>query len=317
MIHYKGLFGTLERLIVSQEQVYRQIDQLIEQNPRLVPVTDRPSQLDDELVLDYAGFCDGEQFEGGTAQRQTLTLGSSMFIPGFEEQLVGRQVGDEVDVHVTFPAQYHAQNLAGKEAVFRCKIHEIRLRRRYDADDAFARDVAGLESFEALQSRMREGLQAYADRQAEEDLRARLLDQAIENYDCEITAEQLDRAVDEQLKSLEGQLQRQGLTLDAYCRFMNKTREQLKADCLPDAKKAVRRQRAIAEIADIEGIQADEASVAEAIKDICRQNNMTVEQLTPYLDENAQNAIVRNIITDKVLQRIRDCANVETVERQA
>lgn len=314
MLKYKGLRAVRERLIVSDSQVDRQIDQLIEQNPRLIPVTDRPSREGDELVLDYAGFAGGEQFEGGTAERQTLVLGSGTFIPGFEEQLTGRNAGDTVDVRVTFPAQYHAPNLAGREAVFKCRIHEIRLRQRYAADDAFARDVAGLDSFETLRLRMREGLQAYADRQAEDDLKIRLLDQVVEGADWTVTDEQLNRAADAELQSMEAQLQRQGLTLDAYCQFMGKTREQLRADSLPDARKAVLRQRAIAEIAEAERIEADEASVAAAIQRMCDENGLTVEQLTGRLDEAAQNAIVRSVITDKVLDRIRDLANIETAE---
>ncbi len=314
MIPYKALHGTLERAIVSDARIDRQIDQLIEQNPRIIPVTDRPSRLGDELVLDYAGFSDGAQFEGGTAQNQTLTLGSGSFIPGFEEQLVGKNVGDAVDVHVTFPAQYHAPNLAGKDAVFKCMIHEIRLKQKYEPDDAFARDVAGLDSLEALRERMREGLQAYLDRQAADDLKVRLLDQLLEDF--EIPQDALDRAIDQQLQSLEVQLARQGLTLDAYCRFMGKTREQLREDCAPDARRGIQRQRVIREIAGAEGIAADEDDVARAIQAICRENNVSVEQLSGHLDEAAQSAIVQNIITEKVLARILECAVIDTVETE-
>ncbi len=312
MISYKGLHGTLERAIVSDARIDRQIDQLIEQNPRIIPVTDRVSRLGDELVLDYAGFTDGVQFEGGTAQNQTLTLGSGSFIPGFEDQLVGKNVGDAVDVRVTFPQQYHAPALAGKEAVFRCKIHEIRLRQKYEPDDAFAREVAGLDSFATLRERMREGLQAYLDKQAADDLKARLLDQLLEDFD--IPQALMDRAIDRQLQTLEAQLARQGLTLDAYCQFMGKSREQLCQDCAPDARKGIQRQRVIREIAAAEGIAADEDDVARAIQAICRDNNMSVEQLSAHLDDAAQSAIVQNVVTEKVLARILECAVIDTVE---
>lgn len=313
MIRYKGLRGTLERMIVTDEQIDRQIEQLIEQNPRIIPVTDRPSRLDDELVLDYAGYADGEQFEGGTAQNQTLTLGSGMFIPGFEDQLVGKNPGDAVDVHVTFPTQYHAPKLAGKAAVFKCKIHEIRLKQKYAPDDTFAREVAGLDSFDALRQRMREGLQAYADKQAEEDLKVRLLDQLLQ--DGEVDEALLNQAIDGQMQALEAQLNRQGLTLDAYCRFTGRTKEQLRADCAPDARKGILRQRVINDIARAENVQADEDSVSEAIREICRQNNMSVEQLSQHIDEAAQSAIVQNVITQKVLDLIYHNADIETVEK--
>ena len=315
MAEYKGLKGTLERLTITDAQAQKQIEQLIEQHPRLIPVTDRPSRLDDEVVLDYAGYVDGEQFEGGTAQMQTLVLGSGMFIPGFEDQLVGKRPGDQVDVHVTFPVQYHAPALAGKEAVFKCVIHEVRVRDRYAPGDDFAREVFGMDSYDALMARMKRSLQAYADQQAEEELSIRLIDQVAADFDGDIPQEALDRALDLQLQSLEAQLQRQGLTLDAYCQFTGKTKEQLRQECLPDARKGVLRQRAIDEIARAEDIQADETSVAEAIKDICRQNRMTVEQLMPHIDEAAQNAIVRNVITAKALDRLRELSVVEVVEK--
>jgi len=316
MLEYKHLHGTLERLIVSDAQVDSQIEQLLEQHTRVIPVEDRPSQAGDELLLDYAGFCDGEQFEGGTARDQTLVLGSGTFIPGFEEQLEGKRPGEEADVRVTFPTPYHAPALAGKEAVFHCRIKEVRLREKYAPDDAFARDVGGFESFAELREALRQGLQAYADRQADEDLKLRLLDELIEAEPGEVTDEQLGAAVDAQMKALEAQLARQGLTLDAYCQFTGKTRQQLRQDCTPDARKGLLRQRVIAQIAAREGVEADEDSVAEALRQLCRDNHMSMEQLTKVMDESAQQAVVQNVITQKTLDLIRDSAIIETVERK-
>ena len=316
MLEYKGLKGVYERLAVSDSQVDRQVDALLEQNTRAIPVTDRPSREGDELLLDYAGFCDGVQFEGGTAQNQTLVLGSGTFIPGFEAQLVGTLPGDSVDVKVTFPTPYHSEALAGKEAVFKCTIHEIRLRQKYAPDDTFAREVCGFDSFEALHQALRNGLQAYLDRQADEDLKLRLLDQLAEGRDSDIDQARLDEAVEAELGSLKAQLARQGLTLEAYCRFTGKTEAQLREECVPDAKKRVARQEVLNQIIEAEGIVADEDSVAAAIQQICRENNMTLEQLTPHLDEKAEHAIVQNVLTQKALNVLRDNAIIETVERQ-
>ena len=316
MLEYKGLKGVYERLAVSDSQVDRQVDALLEQNTRAIPVTDRPSREGDELLLDYAGFCDGVQFEGGTAQNQTLVLGSDTFIPGFEAQLVGKLPGDSVDVKVTFPTPYHSEALAGKEAVFKCTIHEIRLRQKYAPDDTFAREVCGFDSFEALHQALRNGLQAYLDRQADEDLKLRLLDQLAEGRDSDIDQARLDEAVEAELGSLKAQLARQGLTLEAYCRFTGKTEAQLREECVPDAKKRVARQEVLNQIIEAEGIVADEDSVAAAIQQICRENNMTLEQLTPHLDEKAEHAIVQNVLTQKALNVLRDNAIIETVERQ-
>ena len=316
MLNYKGLKGCYERLIVSEASVDRQVDALLEQHTKVIPVTSRASEPGDELILDYAGFCDGVQFEGGTAQNQSLVLGSGTFIPGFEEQLVGARPGDHVEVHVTFPTPYHSEALAGREAVFKCDIRAIQQREKYAPDDAFAREVGGFDSFEAMRSALREGMQAYADRQADADLKLRLLDTLVAEYDGEIDNVQVDAALESEMQSLRAQLSRQGLTLEAYCQFTGKTEAQLREDRLPDARKRVARQQILLGIIEAEGIEAGEDDVAEEIQRLCRQNNMPPEQLSARLDDAAQRAIVQNVLADKALECLRKYAEIETVERQ-
>ena len=316
MLNYKGLKGTCERLIVSEAQVDRQVDALLEQHAKIIPVTGRASEPGDELVLDYAGFCDGVQFEGGTAQNQTLVLGSGAFIPGFEEQLVGTRPGDAVDVHVTFPTPYHSEALAGKAAVFKCTVREIRQREKYVPDDAFAREVGGFDSFSAMREALRQGMQAYADRQADADLKLRLLDELVARYDGDVDEAQIEAGLEAEMQSLRAQLARQGLTLEAYCRFTDKTEDQLRADRLPDARKRVIRQQVLLDIIDAEGIEASEDDVAEEIRRLCQQNNITPEQLSARLDEASQRAIVQNVLADKALERLKTYADIETVEKQ-
>ena len=175
---YKGLRGTLEHMEVSDSEVERQLKRLQEQTPRRVPVTDRPAQNGDEVVLDYAGYCDGVQCEGGTAEKQSLTLGSGMFIPGFEEQLTGAKIGEDVTVHVTFPKDYRAENLAGRDAEFRCKIHEIRQNVPYELDDTFAKEVGQCRTLDEMRGRLRESLRAYYEDCAEMELQDKLMRQA-------------------------------------------------------------------------------------------------------------------------------------------
>lgn len=316
MLNYKGLKGTYERLIVSEDSVDRQVDALLAQHAKIIPVTGRASEPGDELVLDYAGFCDGVQFEGGTAQNQSLVLGSGAFIPGFEAQLVGARSGDVVDVHVTFPTPYHSEALAGKKAVFKCTVKAIRQREKYAPDDIFAREVGGFDSFSAMRDALRQGMQAYADRQADADLKLRLLDELVARYDGEVDATQIEAALEAEMQSLRAQLARQGLTLEAYCRFTDKTKAQLRADRLPDARKRVIRQRILLDIIDAEGIEASEDDVAEEIRRLCRQNNMTAEQLSARLDEASQHAIVQNVLADKALDRLKECAEIKTVTKQ-
>jgi len=175
---YRGLKAELARHIVTDEEIDRQIQRLQQQTPRIIPVKDRPAQLGDEVVLDYKGFCGDEQFAGGTAENQTLILGSGMFIPGFEEQLVDKVPEEPVTVYVTFPTEYHAEALAGKEARFECVIHEIRIREEYELDDTFAKEVGECDTFDEMRKKLGESLQAYTDERGEQDLRERLLKQA-------------------------------------------------------------------------------------------------------------------------------------------
>ena len=172
---YLGLRAKLEHVDLTEEEVNRQLVRLQQQSQRRTPVFDRPSQNGDELVLDYAGFADGKQFAGGTAEKQTLVLGSGTFIPGFEEQLLGKNPGDDVTVHVTFPAAYHAPELAGKDAEFRCHIHEIRTVAPYALDDVFAKEVGQCENMAEMRENMRRSLENYYAERAELELRDRLL----------------------------------------------------------------------------------------------------------------------------------------------
>lgn len=316
MLNYKGLKGAYERLIVSEESVDRQVDALLEQHVRVIPVTGRASEPGDELVLDYAGFCDGVQFEGGTAQNQSLVLGSGTFIPGFEEQLVGTRPGDSVDVRVTFPTPYHSEALAGKEAVFKCTVKAVQQREKYAPDDTFARNVGGFSSFAEMRAALKQGMQAYADRQADADLKLRLLDELVARYEGDVDEAQIEAALEAKMQSLCAQLSRQGLTLEAYCRFTGKSEDQLRADRLPDARKRVIRQRILLDIIDAESIEASEEDVAEEIRRLCRQNNMTPEQLSARLDEASQRAIVQNVLADKALERLKEYSEIETVEKQ-
>ena len=317
MLNYKGLEAVRERILVSDAQVDRQIDAILQSQAKIIPVTGRPAQAGDEVVLDYAGEVNGDFFQGGTAQKQTLVLGSGMFIPGFEEQLVGSNVGDEVDVNVTFPEQYHAEELAGKAAVFHCKIHEIRTKTQYKADDEFAREVGGCDTFEEFKASMKEAMQAYADQQAENELKEELLNQVLEGASFDISDEQIEAALDLEMQSMENQLARQGLSMEMYCQFMSTSKEALREDFRENARKNVARQYAVAEIAIAEDITPDEESVARALSQIAQDNNMTIEQLQPHMDEAFQAAVAQSVITEKVLQFLVDNAEVEDVVKES
>ena len=311
---YRGLKATLERHIVTDAEIDRQLERMQQQNPRITDVTDRPAQSGDEVVLDYAGFCDGEQFAGGTAENQTLVLGSGMFIPGFEEQLIDKVPGEEVIVKVTFPTEYHAENLAGKEAEFRCKLHAIRIKTPYELDDNFAKEVGGCETFGQMREKVAKSLQSFVDERGEMELQDRLLRMAADTLDFKPSEKQMQLEMDEQMQNLTAQLAQQGLSMEMYCQFMQTTEEKLREDTRADALNALRTKAAMEQIVDLEGIQASKEEVGEAIAIIARQNGMTLEQLKPYFDQQFELAVVRSVLMAKAMKFIREHAEITEVE---
>ena len=312
---YRGLTAQLERHIVTAEETDRQLHRLLQQSPRIAAVTDRPTQLGDEVVLDYAGFCDGEQFAGGTAECQTLTLGSGMFIPGFEEQLVDKVCGEEVIVKVTFPKEYHSEALAGKDAEFRCKLHEIRVKTPYELDDTFAREVGGCDTLEQMRQKLTQSLQSYSDERGEMELQDDLLRQAAATLNFTPTEAQIKAEVDEQMQNLTAQLAHQGLNLEMYCQFMHTTEEALREEARPTAEQAVRSKAAIEQIVAIENLDATKEEIGEALAIIARQNGLTLDQLKEHYDAEFEQAVVRSILSGKAMALIRDNATVTVVEK--
>ncbi len=307
---YRGLKATLDRHIVTGEEIDRQIERLRQQNPRIAHVDNRPTENGDEVVLDYAGFCDGVQFPGGTAEKQTLVLGSGTFIPGFEEQLLDKVPGEEVVVKVMFPTQYHSADLAGKAAEFRCKIHEIRVKTQYELDDTFAKEVGGCETFAEMREKLGQSLQAYTDERGEMDLQDRLLRQAAQTLEFTPSEEQIRQELDEQIQNLKAQLAQQGLNLEMYCSFMNTTEEKLREDARSNALASILVQAAIEQVVSLENLEATKEEIGEAVAIIARQNNMTLEQLKPYYDAQFEAAVIRSVLTSKVMKLIRDAAEV-------
>ena len=310
---YKGLKAQLNKHIITDAEVDRQLLRLMQQTPRIAVVKDRPTELGDEVVLDYAGFCDGEQFAGGTAENQTLVLGSGMFIPGFEEQLVDKVPEEKVVVKVTFPEQYHSEALAGKAAEFHCVIHEIRIKTAYEMDDVFAKEVGQCDTLDEMKSKLKESLQAYTDEQGEMELQDQLLRQAAATLDYTVSEAELEREMDEQLRSMEAQLSQQGLNLDMYCSFMNTTREALREESRAAAEANLKNQAAIDRIVMLEGIEPTEQEMGEAIAMICRQNGLTTEQLKPYYTAEFEKAVIRSVLAGKVMGLIRDAADITVV----
>ena len=310
---YRGLAAEYKKHIITDAEVDRHIERLQQQYPRIAVIKDRPTENGDEIVLDYAGFCDGVQFAGGTAEMQTLVLGSGMFIPGFEEQLLDKVPGEEVIVKVTFPQQYHSEELAGKDAEFRCKIHEIRVKTPYELDDVFAKEVGECETFPEMKEKLRESLQAYTDERGEMDLQDQLLRMAADTLDYTPSEGAIEEAVQEQMNNLRAQLSQQGLTLDMYMQFMNTTEEALREEAKPAALAALKNTEVIDRVVETENLTAEKEEIAQALAMVCRQNNMTMEQLKPYYNEEFEKALTKSVLTGKAMRLIRDAAVITEV----
>lgn len=310
---YRGLTATLEHITVTEEELDRQMLRL--RSKRCVPVTDRAAQLGDELVLDYAGFVGTEQFAGGTAQNQTLTLGSGQFIPGFEEQLIGAHTGDSVDVNVTFPTPYHAAELAGKAAVFHCTVREIRIYRDYANDDEFAREVGQCDSYAEMREQVRHDLQAYRDECAENELQQKLADMACATFDYELTDAEREAALVQALDILREQLASKGLTIADYCRFSNFTEEELKEELRPEAESSYKTQLMLEKIVELEHIAATAEEIAALCSEICEKAGSTMEQFSKIYDAKTAQTIAGTVCLQKALALIRDTAIIQVVER--
>lgn len=307
---YLNLQGKLEHVTATAEDIDRQLQRLLQANPRIIPVTGRAAALGDELVLDYAGFSESVQFPGGTAQMQTLTLGSGMFIPGFEEQLVGANIGDDVTVTVTFPTEYHAPELAGKNAEFRCHVHEIRTHDSYQLDDTFAKEIGQCENMEQMRENMGKALQDYYNQRAEQELRWQLMHQAAATVEEQPTDEELDRMVEAQMETLTAQLAQKGLTLEAYCQFTGSDEKKLREDMRPDALEAFRTQKAVEKIAQLENLTVTDEEMDAAIQRICADNHMSAEDLKPYFDNGFLTVVRQQMLRDKATEVVRRSAQI-------
>ena len=309
---YKGIKIKKVEYNVTDADVQTELDRFLDQNSFEEEVTGRPAENGDITVIDYSGSVDGVKFDGGTAENQTLTLGSGAFIPGFEDQLVGSRPGDEVRVHVTFPAQYHAPELAGKDAEFVCKVHEIRESGEYGSQDEFAKAV-GCGSYEDLRAQVRENLRRYYDQRAEMELQDKLMRQAAATLDYTPSEAELHEAVEQQIQTMEAQLAQRGLRLEDYCKFAGATPESLREDARADAEQALRMQKAVDRIAILEGLRASQKDLDDAMQVIARENGLSLDQLKGYCDDNFNRAVENSVLSTKAYALVRALADVTEI----
>lgn len=295
---------------VKDEDIDNELKVLQKRNARMILV-ERPAQDGDTVLLDYSGFVGDEQFEGGTAERQELTLGSGMFIPGFEEQLVGATPGEKRDVTVTFPAEYHAEELAGKEAVFHCLVHEIKEEQLPELDDEFAKDVSEHDTLEELKQATKERLETYAKSSAENQMKDAAILKVVEANEVEIPRAMVDDEIDRMANELDQQLRYQGMGLNQYLQFVGKDAAAFREELRPEAEKAVKTRIVLMGIVNAENITVTDEEREEELKNMAAQYQMEVDKLKEIIGEDNLGFLTKDLQVKKAIDFIYDNAKVK------
>ena len=276
---YKGIKVEKTQIAVTAEDIDADIEQMRMRVSTMETVTDRAAQMDDIVTFDFDGYVDGEQFEGGKADSYSLKLGSNQFIPGFEEQIVGKNVEEDFDVNVTFPEDYHAENLKGKQAVFKCKIHEIKNRVLPELDDEFAKDVSEFDSLDELKADVEKKLTEQREKQAQNEVENKILDVVIENTDVTIPQAMIETKIDDNIRDFSYSMQMQGLSIDQYMQYANLTPEALRENYKEQSEKQVKLRLALEKIATVEGLEPTDEDVENQFKEYAEMYSMDVDKV--------------------------------------
>ena len=307
---YKGVEIEKVEQEVKEEDVEAEIKALQRRNARIA-IVERPAQEGDTVLFDYAGFVGEEQFEGGTAERQELKLGSGMFIPGFEEQLVGVAAGEDKDVEVTFPEEYHAPDLAGKAAVFHCHVHEVKEEQLPELDDEFAKDVSEFDTLDELKQSHKERLETYAQAASTSQMKDAALMKVVEANEVEVPAVMIEDEMDRMAGELDQQLRYQGLSLAQYMEFTGKSMDEFRTELRPDAERQVKTRIILMGIVEAEKIEVTEEELEEEIKVMAVQYQMTAEKVKELIGEDNLGFLKKDLQVKKAIEFIFDNAVVK------
>lgn len=284
---YKGLEVEEQSVEVTDEDVTNEIEQLRARHAELVVKEEGKVEEGDTAVIDFEGFIDGEAFDGGKGENHALEIGSGQFIPGFEEELVGKETGEDTEVEVTFPEDYHAEELAGKKAVFKVKIHELKSKELPELDDEFAKDVdEEVETLEDLKSKKKEELEAQKKQNADNEKRETLIQKASDNAEVDVPEAMVDTELEQMVREFEQQLQMQGMTLEMYSQFSGQDENALKEQMKEDAAKRVKTNLTLEAIVEAENLEASEEDVNAELEKMASMYGAEVEQLVQMLGGN-------------------------------
>jgi len=283
---YKGLKVEKISNRVTQKEIDAKLAEEQEKNARTVSVTDRPVQDKDEVVLDFEGFVDGVAFEGGKGENYPLTIGSGSFIPGFEDQLIGANLEEEKEVRVTFPEEYHAKDLAGKDAVFKCTVHEIKVKELPELDDEFASDVSEFETLDAFKADIKAKIKEQKIAEGKRKQEDKAVEEAVANAQMDIPDAMIDTEVRQMANDFAQRLQQQGLTMDQYFQFTGMTAEKMTEELKPQALKRIQTRLVLEAIVKAENIEISDEKLDEEIAKMAEAYKMEADKLKEFMGEN-------------------------------
>ena len=307
---YKGLKVDKYSTRVTQKEVDEEIEKERERNARTVEVTDRAVEDKDIVTLDFEGFVDGVAFEGGKGTDYPLTIGSGSFIPGFEEQLIGAEIDKEVEVKVTFPEEYQAAELAGKDAVFKCTVHAIKAKELPEADDEFASEVSECETMEAYRAEVKQKIKDRKESEGKAKKEDQAVEQAIENAEMDIPQPMIDLQVRQMADDFARRIQQQGLTVEQYFQFTGLTQEKMMEEFEPQAVKRIKTRLVLEAIVKAENIEVSDERLDEEIQKMADAYQMEFDKLKEYMGEAEAAQMKEDIAVQEAVTLITD-ASVE------
>lgn len=316
VVEVKDYFGVeveQQKVELAEDAIDKDIEALQKRNARMILAEDRPAKEGDTLLFDYSGFVGDEQFEGGTAERQQLKLGSGMFIPGFEEQLIGATPGEKLDVKVTFPEDYH-EDLAGKDAVFHCLVHEIKEEQLPELDDEFAKDVSEFDTIEELRKSTGEKLLKSAEENAENMAKDQVIEKIYEANKVDVPRVMVEDELDRMTQEISQQLSYQGLTIDQYLQYMNKEMADFRNELRDEATKKVGTRLVLMSIVDKEDIQVSEEEIEEELKKLAEVYKTDVDQIRQMIGIENITFFQKDLKLRKVIDLLFDKAKVTLKE---
>ena len=306
---YKGLKVDKVSTRVTQKEVDEEIDRERERNARTIEVTDRPVQDKDQVILDFEGFVDGVAFEGGKGENYPLTIGSGAFIPGFEEQLIGAEIGKETEINVTFPEEYQAKELAGKEAVFKCTVHEIKAKEIPELDDEFVSDVSEeSETVDAYKAEVKAKIKERKEREGRQKKEDQAVEQAVANAQIDIPDPMIDLQTKQMADDFARRIMQQGMSLEQYFQFTGLSEEKMMEEFRPQAEKRIRTRLVLEAVVAAENIEVSDERLDEELKKMADSYQMEVEKLKGFMGENEKKQMKEDIAVQEAVTLIADAA---------